>query len=114
MEKQYRDPQKRSECKNDALSISAATIRIGSARTCVELACQIEENFPLISVPFLLMVADQDVVVDSLGSLDLYKLCKSEDKTIKRYPALHGLLCEPMPLIETIENDMIAWIQKRV
>jgi hypothetical protein len=28
-------------------------------------------------------------------------------------PALHGLLCEPKPLVEEIEQDMVDWIQAR-
>ena len=115
MEKQYRDPQKRKECQEDPLSISGSTIRIGSARTCVELAQRMEEpgmasNF---NVPCLVMVALEDVVVNPKGALDFYESCQSSDKTLKKYPALHGLLCEPSPLCDTIESDLLAWIQQR-
>jgi hypothetical protein len=37
----------------------------------------------------------------------------SSDKTMKRYPALHGLLCEPSPLVDTIESEIIEWMESR-
>jgi acylglycerol lipase len=115
MEKQYRDESKRDECRRDELSISGSTIRIGSARTCVELAQRIEESGMASSftVPCLVMVALEDVVVNPQGAIDFYDACQSTDKTIKKYPALHGLLCEPEPLCETIEKDLLEWIQQR-
>jgi len=41
------------------------------------------------------------------------KLSPSKDKTLKSYPALHGLLCEPAPLLGIIEDDLIQWLVKR-
>jgi acylglycerol lipase len=114
METQYRDPRKRQECLDDALSISGSTIRIGSARTCVEMTHKVNEYIPDIDFPFLLLVASEDVVVDNRGAFDLYANCKSVDKTLKEYPALHGLLCEPSPVSETIERDLLEWLQQRV
>jgi acylglycerol lipase len=110
---QYRDPMKRKECEDDLGAVSGRTIRIGSASTCVELANGINEHFAEVTCPFLVMVADEDVVVDPQGSVDFYEQAGSEDKTIKRYAALHGLLCEPSPLIDTIVNDMIKWLNVR-
>ena len=73
-EKQYRDPVKRKECKDDEYSVkSSGSIRIGSASTCVELASCIQEEFPNITTPFLVLVADDDVVVNNQGDLDLYE-----------------------------------------
>ena len=33
-------------------------------------------------------------------------------RTLKRYDALHGLLCEPEPLRSTIAADVASWIEK--
>jgi len=113
---QYRDERKRKECENDPYSVhsSIGTIRIGSASTCVELASLIRDEFGSITVPFLVMIADEDVVVQNQGSLDLFEQAPSTtDKTIKRYPALHGLLCEPSPLVDTIQKDLLEWIEER-
>jgi acylglycerol lipase len=111
-EKQYRDAQKRAECEADELSYSGK-LRVSSALTCVDLALAMSESFEKISVSFLCMVADEDVVVDNSRIDDLMEKSKSGDKTLKRYPALHGLLCEPSPLIGEIEDDLIAWMVKK-
>jgi alpha-beta hydrolase superfamily lysophospholipase len=110
---QYRDPIKRKECEDDELTIKAKTIRVGSASTCVQLASSVQGQFDKVSCPFLLLVADEDVVVNNQGSLDLMEKAASSDKTMKRYPALHGLLCEPSPLVDTIESEIIEWMETR-
>lgn len=111
-EQQYRDPVKRKECEDDEKTVKGKTIRIGSASTCVQLASSMkDEFFAKVTCPFLLLVADEDVVVNNQGSLDLMEKAASSDKTMKRYPALHGLLCEPKPLVDTIESDIIEWME---
>ena len=112
-EKQYRDPIKRAECDNASMQ-SSNKIRIASASTCVELASTIQVEFHDITTPFLLLVADEDCVVNNQGDFNLFEQSPSgTDKTMKRYPALHGLLCEPSPLVDTIENDILEWIRAR-
>jgi alpha-beta hydrolase superfamily lysophospholipase len=113
MDKQYRDESKRRECESDPFRNTTGRIRAGSAWTCVELCSMVRESFSRASVPFLVMVADQDVVVDSAGSIELFENAASKDKQMKRYEALHGLLCEPSPLVDTIQNDLLQWIQDR-
>ena len=113
-EKQYRDPTKREECSNDKLTISGSKLRIGSALSCVDLTKYIQSQFSKITVPYLLLVATEDVVVKNAGSYKLYdQTPPSTDKTMKEYKALHGLLCEPKPLVDTIQNDIVSWIQQR-
>ena len=120
-EKQYRDETKRAECQNDEFSTvgggAKKCIRVGSAYTCVSLAQQMTADFyaSLHKIPLLIMVADEDVVVNNQGSLDLMEhAVNCPDKMIKHYPALHGLLCEPSPLVEEIEKDMVEWVQARI
>lgn len=111
-EQQYRDPEKRKECSEDSLSYSG-NLRVGSASSCVELTAHIQSQFASIEVPFLLMIGDEDVVVKNQGSLDLMEQSPSKDKTMKRYPALHGLLCEPKPLVDQIQDEMVEWMDAR-
>lgn len=110
---QYREPARRAECEQDESSVKGSRIRIASASACVELACRLQDDFDKVAIPFLVMVADQDVVVDIQGALDLYDKAPATDKTMKRYPALHGLLCEPTPLRDTIQRDLQTWMRER-
>lgn len=111
-EAQYRDPQKRKECDDDSLTIKG-NLRVGSASSCVEMAAFVQARFSSIEIPFLLMVADEDIVVNNQGSFDFMEKSPSRDKTMKRYPALHGLLCEPEPLVGQIQKDVVEWIDAR-
>jgi len=108
-EKQYRDETKRKECDADEYTVKGKTIRVGSAYCCVKLATSL--TFDQVETPFWVGVADEDVVVDKQGSLDLYEQAKSTDKTIKHYAALHGLLCEPSPLFDEIAKDVLDWLR---
>lgn len=112
-ENQYRDPKKRAECEADELSYSGK-LRVSSALTCVDLALDVSESFEKVSVPFLCMVADEDVVVDNSKIDELMTKSQSKDKMMKRYAALHGLLCEPAPLIDEIEKDLIEWMLQKM
>eukprot|EP00578_Thalassiosira_sp_NH16_P018001 CAMPEP_0181109000 /NCGR_PEP_ID=MMETSP1071-20121207/17940_1 /TAXON_ID=35127 /ORGANISM="Thalassiosira sp., Strain NH16" /LENGTH=344 /DNA_ID=CAMNT_0023192661 /DNA_START=397 /DNA_END=1429 /DNA_ORIENTATION=- len=111
--KQYRDPAKREECDNHSSNASGGKIMVRSASTCVELANGVQDEFDSVSCPFLVIVADEDVIVDNRGSYDLLDRAPSEDKTMRNFPALHGLLCEPSPLVEEIEGAMVEWIDAR-
>ena len=113
--KQYRDEQKRKECDEDPLTVSGAKLKTASALACVDITHNVQEKFQTIETPYLIMVADQDVVVKNAGSEKLFDETPSTtDKTKKHYPALHGLLCEPSPLFDEIQKDMLDWIQERV
>ena len=110
---QYRDPMKRQECEQDPLVVQGRTIRVGSANTCVQLT-RIVQQTPT-TVPLLILLADEDVIVQNQGAERFYEQCAdNNDKTLKRYPALHGLLCEPSPLLDQIQQDLVEWIQARL
>ena len=114
-EKQYRDDAKRKECEDDPLAVNTGgKIRPASASTCVELANGVvAERLHEVSVPFLCLVAKEDVVVDNSGSYRLMEQAASNDKILKSYDALHGLLCEPQPLIDEIHGDILDWLAER-
>ncbi|KAL3911987.1 MAG: hypothetical protein SGILL_007066 [Bacillariaceae sp.] len=112
--KQYRDETKRQECETDELTVSGAKLRVASALTCVDVALKVGEIFDSVTNPFLLLIADEDVVVKNEGSENLYQASPGKDKTKKNYPALHGLLCEPSPLFDQIQQDILDWLNERV
>jgi acylglycerol lipase len=136
-EKQYRDAAKRKECDTDTLAIGGSKIRVGSALTCVQLArtalsgpskdlqsmsssmttVATPEDDPWTQrFPVWIASADEDVVVDKTGSLDLHKLIQDAggSSTLQVYPALHGLLCEPSPLFDTITSDLLTWFKEKL
>jgi acylglycerol lipase len=113
MESQYRDPHKRRQCELDKYRYMSDWFRVGSASTCVELTHAVQSMLRQVSVPFLVLVADHDVSVDVQGSLDLMDLSASNDKQLRRYDALHGILCEPPHRLDRIHSDMLDWIRKR-
>ena len=113
-ELQYRDPVKRKEADDDKLAVGG-NVCFASASACVEICARIKENCnSSFHTPMLVMIADEDHVVDAVASARLAGQFPSSDKTIKHYKALHGLLCEPDPLLSTIQKDIIEWILGRV
>lgn len=111
-EMQYRDAERRAECERNTLTYKGY-MRPQSALTCVEFTTRIQQSFRKVSVPFLCMIAEEDVVVDNSKAKELMKKSPSKDKTLKSYAALHGLLCEPAPLLGIIEMDFVQWLLER-
>jgi acylglycerol lipase len=111
---QYRDETKRIECESDEWTVSGTKLRVASALTCVDVTWNLQDNFASITNPYLLLIADEDVVVNNEGSEEFFQTSPSNDKTKKNYPALHGLLCEPSPLFEEIKGDILHWLCERL
>ena len=113
--KQYRDERKRRECDEDPLiGPPGSNMRVASALSCVDTAANVSQVFEKIENPYLLLIADEDVVVNNEGSEEFHRKSSSKDKTKIHYPALHGLLCEPSPLFEKIKTDIMDWLEKRI
>jgi alpha-beta hydrolase superfamily lysophospholipase len=66
-------------------------------------------------VPFLCLIAADDVVVNNEGARELGRRASTPagHQTFVEYPALHGLLCEPQPLRSVIETGIIDWLSER-
>jgi len=111
-DQQYRDAERRAECEKDTMTYKG-NMRPQSANTCVAFTDYIQQSFDKVTVPFLCMIAEEDVVVDNSQTKTLMEKALSTDKTLKSYAALHGLLCEPAPLLGIIESDLIEWLMKR-
>ena len=113
-EKQYRDPVLRKECEEDPYANTSGKIYVASAACCVDLAHSIQDSFSQVSVPYLLCLANEDVVVHNDEARDFHSQSRSKDKTLLEYSALHGLLCESEPLRTQIQNDIRHWVEKRI
>ena len=88
-------------------------LRPRSALTCIEMTDHAQQLFQDVTVPFLCMIAEEDVVVDNSAAKELMTKSPSHDKTLKSYAALHGLLCESAPLLGVIEDDFTNWLLTR-
>lgn len=66
-------------------------------------------------MPFLCLVAAEDVVVNNEGARELGRRASTPagHQTFVEYPALHGLLCEPEPLRSAIEGAIVKWLSGR-
>jgi alpha-beta hydrolase superfamily lysophospholipase len=130
--KQYRDESKRRECEDDPYTVqTGGKLRLGSVYALTQLVQKVtaapSSTTTKKPFPVLLMVADEDYVVDSQGSLDYYQRATEKATatggddaghdstvTLKRYAALHGLLCESSPLVDTIQRDLLAWMDAQM
>ena len=68
-------------------------------------------------MPFLLLMAGDDRVVDNAGAEELAKHARTPEaqRSVVRYPdALHGLLCEPPQRRAEIEAAIADWAMQRV
>lgn len=114
-EDQYRDPDRLAECVADTLSYSG-NMRLATAHSCVKTATDLYENLDEVDCPFACFFGTGDVVTDISGAEALMQMSSTpaDDKELKKYEgALHGLLCEPLPLRGQIEADIVAWVNKR-
>lgn len=111
----YRCPKIAQECEKDQLKPhqEGDKIRLGSVKSLVELTETLEAQFEKIDTPCLVMVGDEDKQVNNNGAVDLVKKAGSKDMTLKRYPALHGLMGEPAPLVNQMQDDMLRWLDER-
>jgi alpha-beta hydrolase superfamily lysophospholipase len=111
----YRCPKVAEECHKDMLKPlkEGDKARLGTIQSLFELEGKMEANFDKVGCPCLAMVGDEDDRVNNQGAVDLCRRARSQDMTLKRYPAKHGLMGEPSPLLETIQYDMIRWLDER-
>uniref|UniRef100_A0A7S2QZE9 Serine aminopeptidase S33 domain-containing protein n=1 Tax=Eucampia antarctica TaxID=49252 RepID=A0A7S2QZE9_9STRA len=112
---QFRDKQRRLEVHQDKLSYQGS-LRVASAFSCWKLMKIVHQSsFSTLSIPFLLQLGTEDVVVDNdIAKSELMgERIPSKDKTLKEYDALHGLLCEELPLRTQIEKDILQWLSRR-
>jgi len=113
---QYADPDRRDACVNDLLAYSGK-MHPATAYACVDLARDTRSRLSEVSVPFLLLLAGNEHVVDNCGADELASNAKTpqEERCVRRFEgALHGLLCEPQPRRGEIEAAIAEWAVCRV
>ena len=68
-----------------------------------------------VTLPFLVLHGEADVVTDPAVSKGLHRDARSFDKTLIMYPGMwHGLLFgEPEDNIDNVFRDIISWLNDR-
>ena len=106
-----RDPKAVEALNNDPLTAHEAQPAITVAAL-VRADERLREEFPLITLPILIMHGTDDKATVCHGSEFFYKTAGSKDKTLKLYEGhYHDLLNDFGK--ETVIADITAWIEKR-
>ncbi|KAL3328758.1 hypothetical protein AABB24_036065 [Solanum stoloniferum] len=110
----FKDPAKREEVRGNKL-IYQAKPRLKTALEMLRTSMHLEESLHEVTLPFLVLHGEADIVTDPEISKALYEQASSKDKTIKLYPGMwHGLTYgEPEENIEIVFSDIISWLDKR-
>lgn len=67
-----------------------------------------------VSLPFLVLHGEDDIVADPSGSKLLHEQASSRDKTLKLYPGMwHVLMGEQPEDVERVFADVISWLDNR-
>lgn len=110
----FKDPAKREEVRGNKL-IYQEKPRLKTALEMLRTSMHLEESLHEVTLPFLVLHGEADIVTDPEISKALYEQASSRDKTIKLYPGMwHGLTYgEPEENIEIVFSDIISWLDKR-
>ncbi|KAG5587710.1 hypothetical protein H5410_048144 [Solanum commersonii] len=110
----FKEPAKREEVRGNKL-IYQAKPRLKTALEMLRTSMHLEESLHEVTLPFLVLHGEADIVTDPEVSKALYEQASSKDKTIKLYPGMwHGLTYgEPEENIEIVFSDIISWLDKR-
>ena len=67
-----------------------------------------------VSIPFLIVHGENDVICDPQGLVALYEKAKSSDKTLKLYDGMwHQLVGEPKENLDIVFSDICSWLEAR-
>lgn len=114
-EVQYADPTIASQIESDELAYRGG-LRIGSASSVVDLGARCELSLRFVRCPFLVMLAEREQVLGPAAAVAAEALATDAatpqpDRNLKRYDALHGLLCEIEPTRTRIIEDLVSFFR---
>ena len=110
---QYKDVERRTACSN-CPGTYTGKMRLATGHALLQTTVVLQERLHEVATPFYVLHGTADTIVASEASEELYARAAATDKEIKMYDgALHGLLCEELPLRATIEGDIVAWLSSR-
>lgn len=110
---QYKDAERRTACSN-CPGTYTGKMRLATGYALLQTTVVLQERLHEVNTPFFVLHGTADTIVAPDASEELHSRATTTDKAIKMYEgALHGLLCEELPLRATIEGDIVAWFTSR-
>ncbi|MCO5549049.1 hypothetical protein L7F22_002515 [Adiantum nelumboides] len=110
----FKDPLKRAEMRANPYTYQEKP-RLKTGLELLTASLDMEQRMEDVTLPFLVLHGEEDVVTDASVSKGLYESSSSIDKSIIMYPEMwHGLLFgEPDSNIDLVIRDITSWLSKR-
>lgn len=113
LDKVCKDPQFRKEVRSNPYMYKG-NLAPQTGHELLAASLDIEKNLEDVTLPFLVLHGEDDVVADPEGSRLLHGRASSRDKTLKLYPgAWHVLMAEPPADVERLYADVTSWLEER-
>ncbi|EGG18287.1 putative phospholipase [Cavenderia fasciculata] len=107
-----KDPKKRAEHANHPLTYKGRA-RLGTGVAILKVTSKLQQQMANVNVPLLILHGSEDKVSSPLVSQELYKVAKSQDKSLKIYPGMwHSLTSEPES--DIVYGDIVHWMEERL
>ncbi|KAM0853835.1 hypothetical protein ACQ4PT_050816 [Festuca glaucescens] len=107
------DPQFKKEFRSNPFMYKGK-LALQTGNELLAVSLDIEKNLEEVTLPFLVLRGEDDVVVDPEGSRLLHERASSRDKTLKMYPGMwHMLMAEPPAGVQRIYADVTSWLEER-
>ncbi|KAK9051731.1 hypothetical protein SSX86_028359 [Deinandra increscens subsp. villosa] len=89
--------------------------RLGTVMELLRVTDYLSRRLSEVSIPFILLHGDADVVTDPAVSKELYEKANSKDKSLKIYDGMmHSLLFgETDENVEIVRGDILSWLNHR-
>ncbi|KAH6557668.1 hypothetical protein KP509_27G025900 [Ceratopteris richardii] len=110
----FKDPLKRQEMRSNPY-VYQEKPRLRSGLELLNASLDLEGRLTEVTMPFMVLHGEADVVTDIDISKSLHDAASSFDKTLKTYPGMwHSLLFgETEDNIELVMSDIVLWLNKR-
>ncbi|EFJ06411.1 hypothetical protein SELMODRAFT_186777 [Selaginella moellendorffii] len=107
----FKEAWKRELVKKNPVRYSGRP-RAGTALELLRVVRELDERFPEVTLPLLVIHGELDVVTDPEGSKALYDRCSSKDKTLRIYQGMwHQLAGEPPENLEKVFGEVYSWLE---
>lgn len=109
-----KDPVKREELRSSPYCYKGKP-RLKTAAQLYNASRELEKKLVQITLPFLIVHGQEDVIINPSSSELLYKMASSNDKSFELYPSMwHSIIFGELPEnINLVFSDIISWLDKR-